>query len=115
MKLNMKRTLLVSLFFFCIGCGTTKEIWVHRLPNYSNEIIEISSEIETCQVCGAPVIPILYGLPSDEGYKKAKKGLFLLGGCMVDVIEVDEDGNEQFIENPQYGCALCGQRYHLNK
>lgn len=41
------------------------------------------------------VIPILYGYPSYEGFKKAEAGKLKLGGC-----EITED-------SPQFYCKAC--------
>lgn len=101
---------LILLLF--ISCAPAKEVWVHRLPNFSAEPIELNKDSKKCQICGHKIVPILYGLPSDIGLKKAKNGKLLLGGCcMPDWIEVNENGEETYIPNPKFGCSYCGQLY----
>ena len=63
---------LILLLF--ISCAPAKEVWVHRLPNFSAEPIELNKDSKKCQICGHKIVPILYGLPSDIGLKKAKNG-----------------------------------------
>ncbi len=37
-----------------------------------------------CPKCGSPdVIPIMYGLPSEEAAEEARQGKIALGGCCI--------------------------------
>ena len=40
---------------------------------------------KTCPICGQhdQVIPIVYGMPAFELFKKAERGLVHLGGCCI--------------------------------
>jgi hypothetical protein len=42
----------------------------------------------SCPICGSHVIPITYGFPTPETFKKAERGEVEIGGC---AIEGDED------------------------
>jgi len=107
----MKSVYFSLILLLFISCAPAKEVWVHRLPNFSAEPIELNKDSKECQICGHKIVPILYGLPSDIGLKKAKNGELLLGGCMPGWIEVNENGEETYIPLPQYGCSHCGQLY----
>ncbi|MHC4469600.1 MAG: hypothetical protein ACYTDY_00290 [Planctomycetota bacterium] len=51
---------------------------------------------ESCPECGSErVVPIVYGLPTDEALEMAEQGRFRLGGCCV-------TGND-----PKWGCLDC--------
>lgn len=51
-----------------------------------------------CPHCGGRMVPIVYGEPSEELWKKAEAGEVALGGCLIDV-----EGN------PEWECNKCGQ------
>jgi hypothetical protein len=54
----------------------------------------------TCPKCGsADIIPIGYGLPTEEAFKKAHRGLLVLGGCLVGA------------GMPQKACKRCEHRF----
>ena len=36
-----------------------------------------------CPVCGEVGRPLLFGLPSPEGFEAAERGEFALGGCVL--------------------------------
>ncbi len=42
-----------------------------------------SSSKPTCERCGAPTIPIVYGYPSGSMFRDAARGKIALGGCVV--------------------------------
>ena len=42
-----------------------------------------SSSKPTCERCGAPTIPIVYGYPSESMFRDAARGKIALGGCVV--------------------------------
>lgn len=48
-----------------------------------------------CPVCGAKMVPIVYGEPSAELFAKAERKEVILGGCCI-------TGND-----PQWGCPEC--------
>ena len=53
-----------------------------------------------CPKCGSnEYIPIVYGYPSSEGFKKAQKGEIILAGCCV------------FGDDPTRRCKKCGNSY----
>jgi hypothetical protein len=55
---------------------------------------------KTCPQCQSKnVIPILYGMPSFEAWKKELKGLIRLGGC------------ELFGDDPQWYCKDCKKEF----
>ena len=56
-----------------------------------------------CPACGGKLLPILYGLPSGEGFQMAERGEVVLGGCIV--------GGD----DPQFACAKCRERYWPSK
>ncbi len=54
-----------------------------------------------CPVCGSKkVVPILWGLPSEEGGRRAHDGEVVLGGCCVS----DRD--------PSWQCRNCGTQIY---
>ena len=107
----MKSVYFSLILLLFISCAPAKEVWVHRLPNFSAEPIELNKDSKKCQICGHKIVPILYGLPSDIGLKKAKNGKLLLGGCMPGWLAVNENGEETYIPKPKFGCSYCGQLY----
>ena len=57
----------------------------------------MKSKNEKCEACGkTTVVPILYGLPTEEAFESARRGEIALGGCIVD------------IGNPTLTCTSCG-------
>ncbi|HKS16514.1 MAG TPA: hypothetical protein VJU16_04325 [Planctomycetota bacterium] len=54
-----------------------------------------------CPACGGKLVPILYGLPSSEGFQAAERGEIALGGCTV------------MGDDPQLACAACHERFHV--
>ena len=42
-----------------------------------------SSTKPTCEKCGAPKLPIVYGYPSQSMFRDAARGKIALGGCVV--------------------------------
>lgn len=38
----------------------------------------------TCSTCGAQGVPILYGMPSGEGFEAYNRGELILGGCCIE-------------------------------
>ncbi|MHC5111152.1 MAG: hypothetical protein ACYTHJ_14880 [Planctomycetota bacterium] len=49
-----------------------------------------------CPKCGSRhVIPIVYGLPSDDAIAEAEAGKIYLGGCCV------------FRDDPEFACGEC--------
>ena len=45
-------------------------------------------EREVCAQCGGPVLPVLYGFPSKEGFDAADRGEVMLGGCVIGLDDV---------------------------
>jgi len=53
---------------------------------------------ESCERCHSrEVVPICYGLPTEEAFAEAEKGEFVLGGCMV--------------RDALWHCKSCGYRW----
>jgi hypothetical protein len=54
----------------------------------------------TCPACAsADVVPIVWGLPNEEDFKKAEAGEFALGGCCVSP------------DDPKWHCKACGKDF----
>ena len=75
------------------------------MDNTNQSIIRVSSEIKVCEKCRDKVVPIVYGYPSPETFKKAERGEIKLGGCCIDV---------PFEEVEDCICTECGQRYKIS-
>ena len=58
---------------------------------------------KVCPACGGKLVPILYGLPSPDGFQAAERGEFVLGGCIVSG------------DDPQLACAGCHEQYFMEK
>jgi hypothetical protein len=39
---------------------------------------------ETCPRCDGRVLPVMYGMPDEEGMKASQRGEFILGGCTLE-------------------------------
>ena len=53
-----------------------------------------------CPVCGSrKQVPILYGLPTDDAFRRAERGELFLGGCFV---------SEQ---SPMWICSDCNKQW----
>ena len=53
-----------------------------------------------CPQCSSDeVLPILYGMPTDEAVERSRRGEVALGGCMV------------FPDAPEYTCKNCGHEW----
>jgi hypothetical protein len=50
-------------------------------------------EPRRCPTCGAPAVPIVYGLPGPELWEASERGEVILGGCVI------------IPENPSHGCT----------
>ncbi len=58
-----------------------------------------------CEVCGEnSVVPVIYGLPTEEAFESARRGEIALGGCIID------------FDNPTIACTSCGwdNRYNFD-
>lgn len=53
------------------------------------------SKTPNCATCGLPMVPIVYGFPTEETFEEADKGNVVLGGCIID------------FDDPQWACLLC--------
>ena len=57
-------------------------------------------QIPSCPRChSAEVTPILYGLPSAEGFAMVERGEVMLGGCVIDA------------SSPKWACKSCGESF----
>ena len=43
----------------------------------------MASGSRTCPLCGAPVVPVVYGMPGTELFEQSDRGEVVLGGCVV--------------------------------
>ena len=43
---------------------------------------------EMCPDCGGKVLPVLYGMPGEDVMTARERGGLILGGCMVDDVEI---------------------------
>jgi rubrerythrin len=57
------------------------------------------SQPEECPVCKGKVLPIIYGLPTEEMGEKARNGEVILGGCII----------TEF--SPSWHCPTCGTNF----
>ena len=56
-----------------------------------------------CEVCGEnSVVPVIYGLPTEEAFESARRGEIALGGCIID------------FDNPTIACTSCGWNNRYN-
>ncbi|HEY7390347.1 MAG TPA: hypothetical protein VH640_17660 [Bryobacteraceae bacterium] len=56
-----------------------------------------------CPLCGSNnIVPIVYGLLTEEGVEEARAGKFVCGGCMLD------------LDGPQWYCKTCKHRWPKN-
>jgi hypothetical protein len=56
------------------------------------------SENPKCELCQLPMVPIVYGLPTEETFEKAEAGEFALGGCVVR------------FDDPKWACLNCAEK-----
>jgi len=56
---------------------------------------DLSTEPPRCPRCGAPGIPILYGMPGPELIEASERGDAAIGGCVIDA------------RNPTHQCSRC--------
>ena len=52
-----------------------------------------------CPECNSKLVPIVFGMPNEQGIENARKGKIILGGCCVS------------FNDPTHGCLHCGWRY----
>lgn len=65
----------------------------------------MKADKKKCEVCGEnSVVPVMYGLPTEEAFESARRGEIALGGCIID------------FENPTIACTSCGwdNRYNFD-
>lgn len=56
-----------------------------------------------CDACaGDSVVPVVYGLPTEEAFESARRGEIALGGCIID------------FDNPTLACTSCGWNNRYN-
>ena len=57
----------------------------------------MTSNKKKCEACGEmSVVPVMYGLPTEEAFESASRGEIALGGCIID------------FDNPTLTCSSCG-------
>ena len=65
----------------------------------------MKSKNKKCEECGqTTVVPVMYGLPTEEAFESARRGEIALGGCIID------------FDNPTLTCTSCGwdNSYNFN-
>jgi|GEM_PF-495743 uncharacterized protein (DUF1810 family) len=65
----------------------------------------MKADKKKCEVCGEnSVVPVMYGLPTEEAFESARRGEIALGGCIID------------FDNPTIACTSCGwdNRYNFD-
>lgn len=63
-------------------------------------VVTMSKKPAYCPKClSKAVVPILYGMPTEEAWKASKKGKFVLGGCVISP------------ESPKWHCKTCKYRF----
>lgn len=63
----------------------------------------MKSNNHECDACGGTsVVPVIYGLPTEEAFESARRGEIALGGCIVD------------FDNPTLACTSCGWNNRYN-
>ncbi len=63
----------------------------------------MKSHNNQCDACGGTsVVPVIYGLPTEEAFESARRGEIALGGCIVD------------FDNPTLACTSCGWNNRYN-
>ena len=63
----------------------------------------MTMETKICPKCKSnDVIPIVYGMPTEELFEESKKGNFLLGGCCID-------------DSAQWHCKKCDYEWGTTK
>ena len=81
-----------------------KEADTHELGEYYMSWIykiKFRHDIRTCSECGGELIPIVWGYPYPELFKKAECGEIWLGGCVIPP------------NNPNYICKSCNSEFDL--
>ena len=59
-----------------------------------------SKKAPACPQCQRnDTVPIMYGLPSHEGFEAAERGEVVIGGCVVEP------------DNPRWACPACEHRW----
>ena len=71
--------------------------------------IELKTKPDTCPKCGGRIVPIVYGDPSSEMFRKSMNDEIILGGCLV---MTDDKGN---VISPQWGCVKCHREYFVKE
>jgi len=56
---------------------------------------------------GVRVVPIMYGLPTAEGFAAAERGEIVLGGCII------APGNKQHVVQIGYGLGVNSERFMI--
>lgn len=54
------------------------------------------AEGDACVLCGATVVPIVYGFPAPDAFDEVEAGRIVLGGCMM------------YPNAPDYACPTKG-------
>jgi formate-dependent nitrite reductase cytochrome c552 subunit len=80
---------------------------VSVFPTYMRVNLQLIHEIndmkQACPNCSSPKVRrIIYGLPTGELLKEAKKGKILLGGCCIE------------LNSPDRQCKDCGHTWQDN-
>lgn len=90
-QIHLKKNLGDSIVVKHWNLGTTTVAFslhdreVRDLDIHFQQSCRSLSITDVCPICHSNknVIPIIYGYPTQKGMRRAKRGKFILGGCMV--------------------------------
>ena len=101
----------VEIHYECIGYNDVVLTYSPESGASFNPDVKMEEELETfiildekpdkCIECGGKVLPIMYGLPSDEGMQALERGEYVWGGDV---------GSYHF---RNYTCVSCRRDYHI--
>jgi hypothetical protein len=78
-----------------------KAVWAPDWKNRANELE--ARQVRCCPRCGSlDLLPIQYGLPTDDGFAAADRGEIKLGGCVIGA------------DSPQWHCRSCKHEFVIS-
>jgi hypothetical protein len=78
------------------------EAYARYLASRKEDPLEVSLQPRSCPSCGGgPVVPIIFGFPTEETRAAAKHGHYVLGGCCWSM------------DDPHWHCRMCGHGWRL--
>jgi hypothetical protein len=67
----------------------------------ANDMNQRSPKTKICPACGSVAVPLIFGEPTEETGRAAKRGEVILGGCCI-----RGDGSD-----PSWACKSCGLEF----